>query len=89
MCAFTWVPSPRAKRPLVASASSHASIAVTIGLRGNASAIPVPRSSRSVASGGDAAVQPGVTALGDPEPGEAGVFDLTGECLHVPEPEPA
>ena len=43
--ARTWVPTPSRKRPPVASASSQATAAVTIGLRGNATATPVARSS--------------------------------------------
>ena len=44
MWARTWVPRPSRKRPPVASASSHAIWAVTIGLRGKATAMPVSRS---------------------------------------------
>ena len=43
--ARTWVPRPSRNRPLLASASSHARPAVTIGLRGNATAMPVSSSS--------------------------------------------
>ena len=42
--ALTWVPRPSRKRPREASASSHATEAVTIGLRGKATATPVARS---------------------------------------------
>ena len=42
MWARTWVPMPSRKRPSVRSASSHAVAAVTIGLRGKATATPVP-----------------------------------------------
>src|SRR6478609_3702679 len=49
MWARTWVPRPSRNRPLVASASSQATCAVTIGLRGNATATPV-RMSMSAAS---------------------------------------
>src|SRR2546423_6820060 len=41
MWARTWVPRPSRNRPLETSASSQADSAVTIGLRGNATAIPV------------------------------------------------
>ncbi len=43
------VPSPRRKFPPVASASIHAACAVTMGLRANATAIPVPSVRPSVA----------------------------------------
>ena len=49
MWAFTCVPRPSVNRPPVASASSHATCAVTIGLRGNATAMAVPMPMRSVA----------------------------------------
>ena len=49
-CARTCVPSPATKRPPVASASIHAAWAVSIGLRGNATATLVPRASDEVAS---------------------------------------
>ncbi len=55
MWALTWVPRPSTKRPPVASASSHAVEAVIIGLRGKATAIPVPMSSSVVASADAAA----------------------------------
>ena len=45
--ALTCGPIPRRNRPPDASASSHATDAVTIGLRGKATATPVARS-RSV-----------------------------------------
>jgi hypothetical protein len=41
MWARTWVPSPSRNRPRLAWASSHAVDAVTIGLRGNATATPL------------------------------------------------
>ena len=42
MCAFTCVPSPSTNRPPLSSARSHAACAVTIGLRGKATAMSVP-----------------------------------------------
>ena len=42
MWAFTCVPRPSTNRPPVSSARSQAACAVTIGLRGNATAISVP-----------------------------------------------
>ncbi len=44
MWARTWVPIPRRNLPPLASASSHATAAVTIGLRGKATATPVAMS---------------------------------------------
>ena len=44
MCARTCAPSPRRNRPPLASASSQATDAVTIGLRGKATAMPVSTS---------------------------------------------
>ena len=49
MWAFTCVPSPSVNRPPVASANSHVFWAVTMGLRGNATAMAVPMPMRSVA----------------------------------------
>jgi len=49
-CALTWVPSPSTNRPRPSSARSHAAWAVTIGLRGKATAIPVPTRGCSVAA---------------------------------------
>lgn len=46
--ARTWVPSPSRKRPPLASASSHATWAVTMGLRGKATATPVRMSSSAL-----------------------------------------
>ncbi len=48
LCPFTCVPSPRMKRPPESSARSHAVIAVTMGLRGNATAMEVPSLMRFV-----------------------------------------
>src|SRR4029453_5161102 len=49
LCALTWVPSPRVKRPPEAFCRSHAIMAVTMGLRENTVAILVPRRMREVA----------------------------------------
>ena len=72
MCAFTCVPSPTRKRPPVVSASSQAICAVIIGLRGNATAIAVPRSIPSIASAAAAqlryAVRPPSNSHRPPKP---------------------
>jgi hypothetical protein len=49
MWARTWLPRPRMNRPCEASWRSHAVWARVIGLRANATAMPVARSTRSVA----------------------------------------
>ena len=43
MWALTWVPSPRMNFPSVKAARSQAMLAVTMGDRGNARAMAVPR----------------------------------------------
>ncbi len=50
MWAFTCVPRPSEKRPWLARASSHAVCAVTMGLRGKATAMAVPMVMESVTS---------------------------------------
>ena len=50
MCGLIWLPMPSMKRPLVSSCRSLASMASVMGLRANATAIPVPNSSFSVAA---------------------------------------
>ena len=84
MWARTWLPSPRRKRPPVTSASSQAVCAVTIGLRGKATATPVARCrvGRRLVGGGDR--QPrGLAHLGEHEAGEPGALDVGGEALDV------
>src|ERR1019366_2088445 len=49
MCGLIWLPRPSMKRPLVRCCRSLASTARFMGLRANATAIPVPNSSFSVA----------------------------------------
>lgn len=49
MWALTWLPRPSRNRPAVFSANSHASPAAMIGLRGNATAMPVQNSSEGAA----------------------------------------
>ena len=48
MCGLIWLPRPRTKRPPDAACRSHAVCASVIGLRANATAIDVMRSTRSV-----------------------------------------
>ena len=48
MCGLIWLPSPRMKRPCDAACRSHPICARFIGLRANATAMPVPSSTRSV-----------------------------------------
>ena len=50
MWARTWVPRPSRNFPFVMSCSSQALVAVTVGLRGNATAMPVESCSRGAAS---------------------------------------
>ena len=50
MCGLIWLPRPRMKRPFVYSWRSLPMVAVDIGLRANATAMPVPSSMRSVSS---------------------------------------
>ena len=89
MWAFTCVPSPSRNRPPVASASSHATGAVTIGLRGKATATPV-RMSMSAASAAAAHGEVGGAAgLGDDEAVEPGGGGVAGEVLHPTQREPA
>src|SRR5207237_1205512 len=61
MCARTWVPRPRSSRPRLARCSDHASIAMTIGLRANAIAMPVPRRSDRVCVAATASESSGST----------------------------
>ena len=48
MCGLIWLPRPRTNRPPEAACRSHAVWASVIGLRANATAIDVIRSTRSV-----------------------------------------
>ena len=48
LCALTWLPSPRRKRPPEAFCRSHAIMAVIMGLRENTVAILVPSLIREV-----------------------------------------
>jgi hypothetical protein len=54
MCPLTWDPRPSTKRPPDCAWRSHDIPAVTMGLRGNATTIPVPSWTRSVASAANA-----------------------------------
>ena len=54
MCPLTWVPSPRISRPPDAAWRSQAVWATTVGLRGKATAIAVPRLTRRVCSAASA-----------------------------------
>ena len=89
MWALTCVPSPSRNRPPLASASSHAAAAVTIGLRGKATATPVRRSmsaASAAAAHGRYAVRP---ALGDDEAVEPGRRRVAGQVLHAAQREAA
>ena len=50
MCALIWLPRPRRKRPWEYAWRSWPRFASVIGLRANATAMPVPSSSVSVCS---------------------------------------
>ena len=63
MCALIWEPSPRMKRPFERSWRSLASMARFMGLRANATAIPVPSSIRSVAVAATASGRKGSCAV--------------------------
>ncbi len=49
MCGLIWLPRPRMNRPCDAAWRSQAMLARVIGVRANATAMPVPSSTRSVA----------------------------------------
>ena len=50
MWALIWLPSPSMNRPPEYACRSQPTLARCIGLRGNATVMPVPSSSRSVCS---------------------------------------
>ena len=86
MWARTWVPRPTTKRPSVASASIHAAWAVSIGLRGKATATLVPRVSVEVARAAAEHIEKtGLAPLGQPQGVEPGRFDPPGHVLHLPQ----
>jgi hypothetical protein len=60
MWALTWVPKPRMNRLPDKPARSQAAWAVTIGLRGNATAIPGPASIRPAAASAAPQVRKGL-----------------------------
>ena len=59
MCGLIWEPNPSRSRPFESSCTSFAMVAVIMGLRANATTMPVPSSSVEVAVAAPATIRSG------------------------------
>ena len=86
MCGLICEPSPRMNRPFDSDWRSHARLASVIGLRENATAMPVPSSSvRRVLGRQHVGQERVVVRLRGPAAGEPGGFQLCGRLAGLVE----